>query len=114
MGSSTHKKQSRQPRRLLRGQAAATGLGGRFLDPESDELTVPLVHIDVDILSTLRGQESVRVEDTGSSIQVQFGGGILGDVAPHYEEAVRQGGFSRGVVDSIKLDPPAVSIRLST
>lgn len=77
-----------------------------------EELSVPLVNVDSALLAAVQVGEGVRVLARPSRLDVTVRRKILGEVAPDFEEAVRQSGLRRGHVESVDRVSSGVTVRL--
>lgn len=55
----------------------------------------------------------VTLSDDVSGLLVLAPHGTLGQVPPHYEDALRQGGFWVGTLVTFEIDPPTAKIKVS-
>ena len=112
MGSSTRKKTSRQPRRLAPAELGSAG--GEWDETlDSDVLSVPLVRIRVNVLRRTVEGERVRIVEDTAGLLVWVSRGVLGEIPPHYERAVRQGPYVTGRLTKLRLEPPSAVVSLS-
>lgn len=119
MGSSPKKKSSRQPKRVvLRGgglQRPAEFPGPTGME-SSRLLEVPLRQVRAEVLRQSRVGDRVSIMDTGDKLLVTRPRGILGEVPPHFEDTLRDGRVSAGVLRSADSDEPSatIAVRLTT
>ena len=116
MGSSRTRKSSSQPQTLgLPGDAHVPiwepGEAGQRNRPDS--IVISLIRIRLDSLRLSRVGDMVTLSDDLSGLLVLAPHGTLGQVPPHFEDALQQGGFSVGVLVTLELDPPRAKIKVS-
>ena len=77
---------------------------------QPDEFRVPLIRIQVDVLRQSSVGDSVLVISGDARLLVSGSHGILGEVPPHYEYALRKSGFTFGVLASVEPSKPAATV----
>ena len=113
MGSSHRRKQSRQPTTLnIREGGPAPHWEGAMTTAVDQpvEFRVPLILIRVDVLRQSSVGDSVLVIGGDAQLLVSGPHGVLGEVPPHYEHALRRGGFTVGVLASVEPSKPAATV----
>lgn len=114
MGSSQRRKPTRQPPVLsFRGGGTEGPREETTTTTETDSLEalrVPLVRIRVEVLRQSSVGDSVTLVSTNTELLVSSVRGVVGEVPPHYEQPVRRGGFTDGVLVTADPDKPAATI----
>lgn len=110
MGSSTKKKQTRQPAKLLKAGESQSGI----VTAKPPQLVVPLVKIRDKAFAQAKEGDRVQVFDRDSHLDAVVAGSVLGEIAPHYERPVRRFGLNRGVISSIDRDSTTVTVLLAS
>ena len=113
MGSSQRRKPGRQP-------ATVTVRGGHPIElwqpgptgeanPE-EELVIPLIAICVAVLRRSKVGEVLAIEEGPSGLVARGSLGVVGGIPPHYQEILRQGRVTRGILASVEPDRPGAKM----
>ena len=113
MGSSQRRKPGRPPAIVsVRGgdpirlwERGSTG----DANPE-EEIVIPLIAIRVTVLQQSQVGEALAIEEDSSGLVAKSSHGVVGGIPPHYEDVLRQGRVTRGILASVEPDRPAADM----
>ena len=113
MGSSQRRKPGRQPVTVTVRGGDPIGLwesGPTGETSPEEELVIPLIAIRVAVLRRSRVGEALAIEEDPSGLVARGARGVVGEIPPHYEEVLRQGRVTRGILAAVEPDRPSAKM----
>lgn len=113
MGSSHRRKPGCQPVTVTVRGGDPIGLWESGPTKETgpeEELLIPLIAIRVAVLRQSRVGEELAIEEDASGLVARGARGVVGGIPPHYEEVLRQGRVTTGILATVEPDRPVAQM----